>query len=257
MKVFSNDLPSGIYMMAPQNYSVNDGEGIRTVLFFAQCPLRCQWCANPECFVDYEDNEYVRYYAMDEIMDVIDQHRIFYRYSAGGVTFSGGEATLQVIALEYLSKCFYDDGLNLALETSGYFDFEKVKNILKRMDLIFVDLKVMDDRLHREFTGVSNQIILKNIALMGQNFEAIVVRIPLIVGVNLSDQNILETAKFVKAHLKNPKIELLPYHTLGSYKYEKLGLKMPSNDFQTPSDAEIIHAEELIRSVGVDLVSYK
>lgn len=257
MKVISKEMPSGLYMMAPQNYSVNDGEGIRTVLFFAQCPLRCQWCANPESFVEHGQNEYVRYYSMDEIMAVIDQHRIFYRYSAGGVTFSGGEATRQVAALEYLSKCLYDDGINLTLETSGHFDFERVKSILKRMDLIFVDLKVMDDSLHQQYTGASNKIILENIALMGQYLDQIVVRIPLIVGVNVNDENILETAKFVKKHLKKPKIELLPYHTLGSYKYEKLGLETPSNDFQTPSQADIIHVEALIRSVGIDLVSYK
>ncbi len=79
--------------MAPQNFSVNDGDGIRTIIFFAGCPLRCKWCANPEGL--YIDNNLVYKYSVEQILKIIERQEIFYRYSGGGVTFSGGEATLQ------------------------------------------------------------------------------------------------------------------------------------------------------------------
>jgi len=256
MKASNEILFQSGYMMAPQNYSVNDGDGIRTVLFFAGCPLRCQWCANPESFTLDAKENFVTKYSVGEILEIIEKQKVFYRHSGGGVTFSGGEATVQIELLDTLSEKLYDDGLNLAIETSAHFEFKVVEEILKRMDLIFVDIKLMDNEKHLLFTGRENMLILENIKKIGRIHTNIVVRIPVIEGVNGSEENIRRTAQFVKEHIKKPKIELSPYHTLGQYKYEKLGIVAPSVSFTTPSQIQLEHLEGIIRDVGVDVVSY-
>lgn len=242
------------YFMEPQNFSVNDGDGIRTIIFFAGCPLHCQWCANPEGI--YTNNNLVKKYSVEELLKIIERQEIFYRYSGGGVTFSGGEATLQQDILTELVNRLYNKAINMAIETSGYFEFEEVEDILEKLDLIFVDIKHMNDSKHKMFTGISNKKILDNITRFNKVNDNIVVRIPLIVGVNADKENIIETAKFVKAHIKNPKIELLPYHNFGDEKYEALGIEKPSKEFIRPTSEMINKLKNLIKSVGVELVSY-
>lgn len=118
--------------MELQNFSVNDGDGIRTIIFFAGCPIRCAWCANPESSLGYKpDNAYIFRYSVEEILKEIEKQRIFYRYSGGGVTFSGGEPTLQLDILRGLTGELYDRGISLAIETSRVFVFEQVAYVLE------------------------------------------------------------------------------------------------------------------------------
>lgn len=294
------------YFMEPQNFSVNDGDGIRTMLFFAGCPLACQWCANPEGLVKpnrvayqptscigcghctticpagigidlnapgqrssctscgrcvdvcptHSRKQLVRRWSATEILDRLRRQLIFYRYSGGGVTFSGGEATLQPAILRYLVNDLYDQAVHLALETSGWFEFAEVRDILEKLDLIFIDIKLMDPNKHRYFTGISNETILANIKRLNELTAEVVVRIPLIDGVNADRENILATAQFVKTYLNNPTIELLPYHNFGDEKYEALGLSLPSRDFKTPDAAAINRLTELIKAQGVAVKNY-
>lgn len=129
----------GGYLMQLQNFSVNDGDGIRTIVFMAGCPLWCAWCANPEgqtCC-----NAMTHWAETADVLAKIRQQEIFYRYSGGGVTFSGGEATAQPQFLAELVDALYDDGISLALETCGQFDFAALRPVLQKMDLLFMDLK--------------------------------------------------------------------------------------------------------------------
>lgn len=295
------------YFMEPQNFSVNDGNGIRTIIFFAGCPLKCKWCSNPESYTNLKKVAYyektcigcgrcvqvctqgvginlnnhfeqqkckacgicvevcptnsrknlVYYHSSEEILKMIEKQKIFYRYSGGGVTFSGGEATLQVDMLKELVYKLYDQAIDIAIETSGYFNFDEVKDILKKMNLIFIDIKHMEDDKHRFYTGVSNEKILKNICRLNELKVPIVVRIPVIDGVNSDIYNITKTAKFVKDNIDNPKLELLPYHLFGDNKYEALGLEKPSRQFKTPSQEYIKELCKIVESEGVKVVSYK
>lgn len=294
------------YFMEPQNFSVNDGDGIRTVIFFAGCPLNCKWCANPESTMDFKRVSFnkntcigcgkctqicpgglnidlnspgqrekctscsscvencptgsrknlVRMYSDTEMLEMIKSQEIFYRYSNGGVTFSGGEATLQQGMLRILVKSLYDEAVNMALETSGYFDFDEVKDILARLDLIFVDIKHMDEKKHELYTGKSNRKILENIKKMNMLDVPIVVRIPVIDGVNSDDDNIKKTAVFVRENIKNPKIELLPYHNFADEKYECLGLEKMSDNFKRPSPELLSNLKMIIKNEGAESVSY-
>lgn len=295
------------YFMEPQNFSVNDGNGIRTIIFFAGCPLRCEWCSNPEGYTcslkiaHYEktcikcgrcqqicannignnlNNPYERekcvscgfcvnvcptnsrknliyHYTVEEILQIIEKQKIFYRHSGGGVTFSGGEATLQANILRKLIYKLYDKAIDMALETSGCFDFDNIKDILKKLDLIFVDIKLMNDDKHKLYTGASNKKILENISKLNQLNVDLVVRIPIVYGVNSDIENIRKTAKFVKNNIDIPKMELLPYHSFGDAKYEALGLDKPSENFKAPTQKYLEELYRVVEDEGVKIVSYK
>lgn len=253
MKTCSKNLTG--YFMEPQNFSVNDGDGIRTIIFFAGCPLKCKWCANPES--QSYNNCLVKEYSVEQLLKIIERQEIFYRNSKGGVTFSGGEATLNKDILRELTNVLYDKAINLAIETSGYFNFDEIKDILEKIDLIFVDIKHMNESKHIFFTGQSNKIILNNIKKMNDLEVPIVVRIPVIEGVNADYDNIVKTAQFVKENIKNPKIELLPYHSFGDEKYEALEIEKPSRNFKTPSTEKVQKLRRLIESKDIEVVSYK
>lgn len=255
---------TGLFM-APQNFSVNDGDGIRTLIFFAGCPLRCSWCSNPESHISLNQaapdqrgsNAYIRRYTVQEILDLTEKQGIFYRKSGGGITFSGGEATLQPEMLRTLVSHFYDRAIPMALETSAWFEFEAIRDILGRLDLIFMDIKHMDPGKHRDLTGRSNEKILDNIARTAALKVPIIIRIPLIEGVNADEDNIRATARFVKTNVLEPKIELLPYHAFGDEKYRSLGMPLPSRDFKAPDSSKISRLIRIIQSEGGEVVSFR
>ena len=293
------------YIMQIQPFSVNDGEGIRTDIFIAGCPLRCRWCSNPEGFSQKEvigwhrrkcigcgacsaacqrgigiemdpDRDkciacgacvhvcpegarakMVTLMDADDVIREIHKHRLFYSYSGGGVTFSGGEATSQPELLEYMSRELYDMGYSLDIETCGHFDFDSVRPALERMDLIFMDLKHMDPEQHRRYTGVRNEKILENIAnLRGIEAEK-VIRIPVIGGINNSEDNIAASAAYVHDVLPEARMELLPYHKLGRIKYEALGMEFGQDGLWTPDRDEMEKLRGIVTSQGVKLADFR
>ena len=243
-------------IMQLQHFSVNDGDGIRTVIFMAGCPLRCKWCCNPESW-SLEINEYVDEMSIPEIIDEVDRQIIFYRYSNGGITYSGGEPTYQLNFLENMVDIFYNRGIHQSIETSGYFIWEDVYGVFEKMDFIFVDIKHFNSRRHKQLTGVHNHSILDNIRAMGRLGKDIVIRIPLIKDINDDEGNIADTAEFVYRNIPNGKIELLPYHSLGNYKYKSLGLDEYEYSFQTPDEEDIQRVKEIINSYDVQTIEYR
>lgn len=299
--------------MQLQPFSVNDGDGIRTTIFIAGCPLRCRWCANPEglkaqeivgwykrkcigcgactgacpegigialnaererciscgrcvdvCPADAR-SRMVTLMDADDILRQIQRHRLFYSYSGGGITFSGGEATSQPEFLDYLTEHIYDMGYSMDIETCGLFDWDRISPALARMDLIFMDLKLMDADKHLLYTGVSNERILQNIANLallrdmaedGKGPE-IVIRIPVIGGINDDDENIKSSAAYVHEHLPQTRMELLPYHRYGAIKYEALGLPYDHPEFSTPGKEEMERLRDLVRAEGMEIADFR
>lgn len=234
-----------------QDFSINDGDGLRTTVFFSGCPLRCPWCSNPETLYETGDLK-----SADEIFDRLQRSFLFFRSSNGGVTFSGGEPTLQADLLETLvDKCAVY-GIHTAIESCGYFDFQRLRSVLEKLDLIFFDIKHMDPLQHLKATGRSNAPILENIKKTAPLSKEIVIRIPLIHPFNDSCDNILRTASFLRSCIPAPKIELLPYHFFGIEKYEKLGLEYPGKNFSSPPEERIEELKQLILGEGVALVHY-
>ena len=193
----------------------------------------------------------------DEIIAEAAKHQLFYRNSGGGITFSGGEATAQPELLEYLSSRLYDMGFSLDIESCGYFEFERVRSSLERMDLIFMDLKHMDSALHEKFTGVPNERILENIKQLAELSARVVSRIPTIEGVNADEENIRKSGEFVMKYLPRAEMELLPYHKFGFGKYEALGIDLPDAAFGTPTKEKMEHLKGILREIGISLADFK
>ena len=243
------------YVMQTQDFTVNDGDGIRTMVFLAGCPLRCAWCANPEG--QTQDNSMVRKVSEDEICERIHRQEIFYRFSGGGITFSGGEACAQPEFLSELASRLYDEGYSLALETCGMFDFRHLRGTLQKMDLIFMDIKHMDPQKHRQFTGADNAQILENIRKVYALGIPMVIRVPTIISVNGNDADLQAIFQFIRNEISGAGLELLPYHTYGDEKYRQLGRPLPSREFQTPTDEQMERWKEQARAMGIQVMSYR
>ena len=149
-----------------------------------------------------------------EVLQAVRRQAIFYRFSGGGVTFSGGEATAQGEFFQELTQRLYDEGYDLALETCGVFDFDRMAPALGKMNQIFMDLKHPDPMAHRWFTGLDNRLVLENLRRTAQLGPPLVVRIPVILGVNGTDETMAACFRLLGQLAPGAALELLPYHRL-------------------------------------------
>ncbi|MBS7008811.1 glycyl-radical enzyme activating protein [Anaerostipes sp.] len=188
--------------------------------------------------------------SVDEIMEVILKDKIYYQTSGGGVTFSGGEAASQGDFLCELAKACKEHQISSCIETCGYAAWETYKKILPYIDCFFYDLKIMDEEEHKRFTGVSNRLILDNFCRLIEAGTEVTVRIPVIPGVNNTDENINNTISFLMKNAPDCQISLLPYHRLGVAKYEKLDQKYSLGEILPPSDEEIKVIEQRFKEKG-------
>lgn len=293
-----------------QSMSVNDGEGIRTVIFLTGCPLRCRWCANPETwtpepklavyhskctgcgtctwacplkiFPPHVESPrqvgcnacgicarecpagalkiLIRKTSLEEVLRKVERDDLFFRSSGGGVTFSGGEPTAQAPFLRALANAFEARGIDMCIETCGYFQWDEVEDIFAKFSRVLYDLKHMDEEAHRELTGVSNRLILENCARVARAGLPMTVRVPVIRGLNGTRENLAATAGFILNDLKNAdvSVELLPYHDLGTEKYRAIGQpEFMHDEYETPSQEEMDEFEELFRQAGLPVVRYR
>ena len=278
-----------------KRYAINDGPGIRIVVFFKGCNLQCAWCHNPEgisamvekmyspakcilcgtCVVACPENAIAlktdgiitdtelckicgkcaevcpaiatemsgKKMSVSEIMGIIEKERIFFDQSGGGVTFSGGEPLIHTkLLIELLDECGRR-GIHRAVDTAGNVSTGTILEVARRTDLFLYDLKMMNTELHRKWTNIRNERLLHNLKVIAKAGANIIIRIPLIGGVNDTDENIEQTAKFVDELWGDKKeVHLLPYHSIAQHKYLKLG---KSNDFeklQEPEEETLITA---------------
>lgn len=225
-----------------RKFSVHDGPGIRTTVFFKGCPLSCWWCHNPEsrspqpesgirslpldgkhyCYEEVTGREMT----LPEVMTEILKDRIFFEESNGGVTLSGGEPLLQADFARELLKTLKDAGLHTAVDTCGHVPAGELEKVIPFTDLFLYDLKLLDDQEHFEYTGVSNKLILENLACLVQKRKNIAIRFPVIPGITDTREN----TELLKIFLKSlqpgiSQIHLLPYHNTAQAKYERLGIE--------------------------------
>lgn len=214
-----------------QKFSINDGPGIRTTVFFKGCPLQCQWCSNPESQNRFktitdqmEDPAYCgRYYTVEEVMHKIRQDKVFYERSGGGVTFSGGDVLQQAEFASALADAAHSEGIHVAAETEGYTAADRFRNFLEHIDLLLYDFKHADRGTHFAGTGVINDVIVENLRYAVTAGKNVIARIPVIPRFNAS----LSAAEMMAATLAETgirEVHLLPFHQLGESKYEKLGV---------------------------------
>lgn len=213
-----------------QKFSIHDGPGIRTTVFFAGCPLRCGWCSNPESQSRYaalagaiDDAAYRgREYTAEEVMAVVRQDEAFYRQSGGGMTLSGGEVLLQADFAMELADAARSEGIHTAAETTGYAAPELFREFMERVDLLLFDFKHWDGEVHAKRTGVSNDVILENLARAAAS-RPVIARIPVIPGFN-REQATAERMAGLLSELGVKRVDLLPFHQFGESKYARLGV---------------------------------
>ena len=243
--------------------SFTDGPGIRTAVFFKGCNLRCAWCHNPEGQREARELLYYRDRCTgcgrcrtvcprgeenctlcgacaevcpsearvlcgkemdaEELFREIERDRAFYTASGGGVTFSGGECMLRADFLcEILKKC-KDNLINTAIDTAGCVPFSSFKKVLPYTDLFLYDIKLADEVAHRRYTGVGNRLILENYTRLRALGARIHCRIPVIAGVNDTEEEMRAIRTLLEARGYPEAVELLPYHAMGCRKSEALG----------------------------------
>lgn len=243
-----------------QRYSTKDGPGVRTTVFLKGCPLRCQWCSNPESqqkysqVMDYPNRRVISGKRMtpEEVLKLLQKDTLFYRNSGGGITLSGGEPTQQAeFAIELLSSC-QRSGFHTILDTSGYCRWKVLQEILRYVDLVFFDIKHMDEDKHKDLTGVSNKLILENARRISLAGTPMVIRFPVIPGRNDSMRNIRRLGEYV-SHLGIRKVDLLPYHQLALQKYEALGMDYRLREVEPPKQEKIRDIKNALESYGLEV----
>jgi pyruvate formate lyase activating enzyme len=191
---------------------------------------------------------------VEEIMAEIEKERVFFEQSGGGVTFSGGEPLLHhEFLIQLLDEC-RARGIHTAVDTAGLVNTAILLEVAKRTDLFLYDLKMMDSERHLRWTGVPNEKILENIRVLAETGAQMVVRIPLVAGVNDDEENITATARFV-ASLPGQTIavNLLPYHKIAMTKYAKLGRGKEFKLLEEPEQEALKRAIEIFVENGVEV----
>lgn len=209
--------------------SSEDGPGIRSTVFFKGCPLSCVWCQNPEGVkrrpeVDITGRQVGFYITLDELLYRVKQDRSIFNSSGGGVTISGGEATQQMAFLHHFVVALKGMQIHTAIETCGLFKYEAFKErLLPWLDLVYFDLKLINDFQSRRFTGCPNQTILDNFSRLNAEAEIPVIpRIPLIPGITDSEQNLTGLARFLRREAVTD-CTLIPYNPMWQGKLQRLG----------------------------------
>ncbi|NNG27266.1 MAG: glycyl-radical enzyme activating protein [Ignavibacteriaceae bacterium] len=238
-----------------KRFAIHDGPGIRTTVFFKGCPLRCLWCHNPESHkilpekfegcnfrgninhsLSSQNDEVGREVTILEVMKEIEKDSVFYEQSGGGVTFSGGEPTIQPDFLFSLLKECNEMGLHTTVDTCGYVPTRVFEKIIDYTDLFLYDLKLINDELHHKYTGVSNKVIHTNLKWLDNNDQNICIRIPVVPGITDAQENISETINFLTKLDNISEISLLPYHRAGEGKYSRFKKENKFAQITTPEN---------------------
>ncbi|MDX5592182.1 [formate-C-acetyltransferase]-activating enzyme [Pseudovibrio sp. SPO723] len=258
-----------------QRYSLNDGEGIRTVVFLKGCPLSCPWCSNPEsrsskpqvirretkcihcevCSWDVAECpsgalELVGTdMTMDELLKEIEKDDVFYRSSGGGVTLSGGEVLTQARFAIELLKRLKRLGYNTAIETTGHGNTALLMEMSKYCDEVLYDFKIMDPETAKKTTGINLQRSLDNFRGLIAQGTHVVPRIPLIPGYTMHAENIQAILDYL-SEFDLKEVHLLPFHQFGANKYETFEMEYELKDVPVPTDNEVEAIKALVEARG-------
>ena len=244
-----------------QRYSVHDGIGIRTIVFLKGCVLRCRWCCNPES-QEYAVQELrqpdgkVKVVGQDvtvrEVMKTVEQDRIYYRRSGGGLTLSGGESLLQHEFARDLLHAAKDQGFSTAMESMVGVPYDRIEAVLPYLDTYLMDIKHMNGSKHKEYCGRDNTLMLENAVRVAQSGQCeLVIRTPVIPGFNDTPQEIRAIAEFAAALPGVRQMHILPYHRLGYDKYIGLGREYLMGDVQPPSREQMLALREEVLKTGL------
>jgi glycyl-radical enzyme activating protein family len=250
-----------------KRFAVHDGSGIRTTVFMKGCPLACDWCHNPEsmdtkiCVVRknvkignkiFTEDETVGYeITSDQLWDELKKDRIFMEESGGGVTFSGGEPLMQPKFLKEMLIVCKREEIHTAVDTSGFASWATLRELLPYIDLFLYDLKIMDEKLHKVHTGVSNKLVLENLTRLLNERKKVRIRIPMIPGISFTSENIRQSIDYLK---KLPDciegVDLLPYHNTAIHKYERFRFSNKLEKMGSLAKEELVNVKQQFELAG-------
>ena len=232
-----------------ESFGAADGPGVRFVVFLKGCNMRCRYCHNPDSWALEECT-------LSEVPELISRIKRYQSYwgKDGGITVSGGEPLLQAEFVTELFKAAKEENINTALDTSGEpftFDepvFSVYRELLEYTDLVLLDIKEINDERHIRLTGKSNKNTLSMAKYLADINKPVWIRHVLVPEYTDFDEDLEELGNYIRNNLKNvTKTEVLPYHTLGMFKWEKLGINYSLDGISPPSSERIANAEKLLR----------
>lgn len=224
-----------------------DGPGIRYVVFMQGCPMRCIFCHNRDAWDPKGGTEMT----VEELVRDIEKYKSFMEFSGGGVTATGGEPTLQP---QFLTKLFEEVkklGLNTAIDTSGCAEISKVVELLELTDLVLLSIKHVREDKHIELTGVGLKMIWEFLNYLREIKKPLWIRYVIIPGYTDDEEDIRELAKKLKEYDNIQLVEVLPYHDMGVYKWESMGLEYPLKHVKPPNKGDIDKAKGLFKEYGL------
>jgi pyruvate formate lyase activating enzyme len=290
-------------VLAISRMTMHNGPGLRTVILFKGCPLRCLWCSTPESqkaaveIAVYPDKciqcgrcvpacamKAIRLtegtiainrlmcnscgkcaevchaeaimplgqeMTVEELVSHAKKDLVFYKHSGGGVTLSGGEPLLQPGFTGELLKALKDEGINVGVDTCGHVPWTTIEPMLSYIDFFLWDLKHMNPQKHRKLTGVSNELILRNVRAISERSIPLYIRVPLIPGYNDSEENIRLTCEAALELSSVVEVDLLPLHHLGEARYLSLDRYYPISDLSLIPDHVLNSMKEFVESYGL------
>nr|WP_294708177.1 pyruvate formate-lyase-activating protein [Prevotella sp.] len=231
-----------------ESFGSVDGPGIRFLIFLQGCPMRCQFCHNPDSWKTGVGEEWTA----DDLLDKAERFKSYWG-DKGGITVSGGEALMQIDFLIELFEKAHQRGINTCLDTSaqpfkkeGEF-FEKFERLMAVTDTVLLDIKHINDEEHRKLTLHSNKNILDCARYLSDIHKPVWIRHVLIPGITDEDEYLEELRDFLSTLSNIQRIDVLPYHTMGIYKYEKLGIPYPLDGVESPGRERVAHAESILQ----------
>ena len=226
-----------------ESFGTVDGPGIRFVLFLQGCHLQCKYCHNRDTW-DMKGGEYK---TLDDIFEKIKRYKNYMMLSGGGVTATGGEPLLQVKFLIELFKKLKAEGIHTCIDTSGIVAItDDVKEVLKYTDLVLLDIKHIDDEKCKKLVGVSNKRELEFAQYLSDNNIKIWIRQVLVPGYTDDEEDLKKLKKFIKSLKTVENVQILPYHSMGKFKWEKLGNKYELEDVRTANQDDVDRVKKIL-----------
>lgn len=232
------------YIHSVETCGTVDGPGIRFIVFTTGCPLRCLYCCNPDCR-HLEDGKPV---SVDELITEIQKYTAYMSASGGGVSVCGGEPLFQPQFVREIFRRCQDLNIHTALDTSGFCDLEIAKSVIEFTDLVLLDIKSFDPTTYQTVTSVSIEPTLALARYLNQIQKPVWIRFVLVPGLTDDPQNIAGLADFLATLTNVEKVDVLPFHKLGEYKWQQLGYEYLLKDTPTPTSDQVNMALEIFRS---------
>ncbi|EQK48124.1 MULTISPECIES: pyruvate formate-lyase-activating protein [Paraclostridium] len=230
-----------------ETFGTVDGPGIRFILFMQGCPLRCKYCHNRDTWDVKGGTEYTT----DEIIEQVKKYSSYMKFSGGGLTVSGGEATLQPEFLKDLFKKAQENEIHTCLDTSGFVNIDVIDPVLDYTNLVLLDLKHMVPEKCKDLVGVSIDKTLELAKHLSDRNIPVWIRHVLVPGITDDRENLELMGKFISTLKNVDRVELLPYHTLGVHKWENMGFEYELKDVPDATSEDIEKASKILAEFGV------